>query len=30
MEGDELNDMIREKAFDLGINLVRSCSVTKW
>lgn len=30
MEGEELKDKIREKAFDLGINLVRSCSVTKW
>ena len=30
MEGEELKDKIREKAFDLGINLVRFCSVTKW
>lgn len=29
MEGEELKDKIREKAFDLGINLVRSCSVSK-
>ena len=30
MEGEEPKDKIREKAFDLGINLVRSCSVYKW
>ena len=30
MEGEELKDKIPEKAFDLGINLLRSCSVTKW
>ena len=30
MEGEELKDKIREKAYDLGINLVSSCSVTKW
>ena len=30
MEGEELKDKIREKAFALGFNLVRSCSVTKW
>ena len=30
MEGEELKDKIQETAFDLGINLVRSCSVTKW
>lgn len=29
MEGEELKDKIREKAYDLGINLVSSCSVTK-
>lgn len=30
LSGEELKNKIREKAFDLGINLFRSCSASKW
>ena len=30
MSGENIKQKICDKAFDLGINLIRSCSATKW